>query len=88
MADEGKAQKKRLGELREERGISRERLAVDLEVSFSTLTNIETGRNKPRVELAEKIYQYFGMPVGSIEWGRPNGEGAAERPKSDPSLAA
>ena len=80
MVDEGQARKKRLGELREERGISRERLAVDLEVSFSTLTNIETGRNKPRVELAEKIYHYFGMPVGSIEGGRPDGEEEGKRP--------
>lgn len=61
-------QKKTLRELRDERGLSREQLAVALSVPFSTLVNLEMGRNKPRIELAERIYAYFGVPLGSIEW--------------------
>ena len=79
--------KKRLSELREERGISRERLAVDLGVAFSTIVNIETGRNKPRVDLAEKIYRYFGLPLGAIEWGRSGEADGGAHPKSDPCAA-
>lgn len=67
---EDQQRKHTLRELREARGLSREKLAVELETSFSTITNIESGRNRPRVELAERIYQFFGVPVGSIEWGR------------------
>lgn len=62
------ARKKTLRELREERGMSREELAVALKVPFTTLVNIETGRNNPRVELVEKIYEFFGVPLGTIEW--------------------
>ncbi len=84
---DGAMPRKRLSELREERGISREQLAVDLKVSFSTLANIETGRNKPRVDLAERIYRYFGLPLGAIEWGRPGEEDDDSHPKLDPAAA-
>lgn len=67
MAEEPR--KYTLRELREARGVSREQLAVDLRIKFATLVNLERGRNKPRVELAERIYAYFGVPLGSIQWG-------------------
>lgn len=63
--------KKTLKELREEAGLSREELAVKLKVPFSTLVNIEMGRNMPRVGLAEKIYQFFDLPLGAIDWDTP-----------------
>lgn len=67
----GTMRKKTLRELREERGMTREELAVALKVPFPTLVNIETGRNQPRIALAERIYEYFEVPVGSIEWIKP-----------------
>jgi DNA-binding XRE family transcriptional regulator len=76
------AGKKTLRELREERGMTREQLAVALNVPFTTLVNIETGRNRPRVELAERIYAFFGVPLGSIQWGRRD-----ESPKRTPVAA-
>lgn len=70
MSDGNTTPKRTLKQLREARGLTREELAVALKVPFSTLVNIETGRNRPRIELAEKIYEFFNMPVGSIEWGK------------------
>lgn len=69
--------KKTLKQLREERGLSREELAVALKTNYSTLVNIETGRSTPRVDLAERIYLYFGVPIGSIEWGNKAGKESA-----------
>lgn len=79
MRDANEPRRYTLRELREERGISREQLAVDLKIAFATVVNLERGRNKPRVDLAERIYAYFGVPFGSIQWGaRPE---AKPRPK-------
>jgi DNA-binding XRE family transcriptional regulator len=61
-------QRKTVTELREEHGLTREELAAALHVPFSTLVNIEMGRNGPRVQLAERIYEFFKVPVGSIAW--------------------
>lgn len=77
MTGEDSIRKKTLRELREDRGMSREELAVALHVPFSTLVNLEMGRNQPRVVLAEKIYQFFGVPIGGIEWvTRPKDSGS------------
>lgn len=63
--------KRTLRSLREERGVTRERLAADLEISFNTLSNLESGRNKPSIDIAEKLYAYFGVPLGKIDWDTP-----------------
>lgn len=70
----GEAKKKTVRELREERGLTREELAVALHTTFSTLVRIERGATRPRLELAERIYAYFGVPVGSIDWGDDEGD--------------
>lgn len=59
-----------LRELREQRGKTREELAVAVGVTYSTIANLETGKFKPRVDLAVKIAQFFDVPVESIEWGK------------------
>lgn len=61
-------EKKTLRQLREERGLSREQLAIDLGVKYGTLVNIELGRNLPRVDVGERIYRFFGVPLESIDW--------------------
>jgi DNA-binding XRE family transcriptional regulator len=43
-------------------------LAVRLGVSLSTVTNLESGRHQPRMELARKIADMFGVTIDSIEW--------------------
>ena len=61
-----------LYQLRKQRGISRERLAADVGTSYSNIVSLETGRSKPRIDLAMEIARYFGVPVESIEWGKPS----------------
>jgi putative transcriptional regulator len=58
-----------LRELREQCSKSREELAVAVGVTYSTIANLETGRFKPRIDLALKIAEYFGVSVEDIEWG-------------------
>ena len=74
-------EKKTIRQLREERGLSREKLASDLGISFGTLVNLEIGRNKPRIDLAEKLYSYFAAPLGSIDWDSPVEEYKARQPR-------
>lgn len=79
---------KTLAELRAESGQSREELAFKLGASYSTITNIELGRNKPSVELAEKIYKYFKVPVGSIRWLEKPARQEKSNPKAEATAAA
>ena len=59
-----------LEELRKARGMSREALAVQAGVTYSTIANLEAGRYKPRIDLAITLARIFGVPVESIAWGR------------------
>ena len=59
----------KLKELREQRNISRERLAVDVGTSYANIVSLELGRSQPSLKLAIKIAEYFGVPVESIDWG-------------------
>ncbi len=58
--------KNRLEELRKQRGIRQEELAVALEVSRQTIGSLENGRYNPSILLAFKIARYFGLPVEAI----------------------
>lgn len=62
-------ERKTFHEWRLERGVKLEQLALDLNTPYPTLATIDRGMSKPRVDLAESIYLYFGVPVGSIVWG-------------------
>ena len=77
--------KKTVAQLREERGYSREQLAATMGIPYSTLVNIELFRNKPRAELLEQFYIFFKVPVGTIQWSKP--ETAANHPKKTPQAA-
>jgi transcriptional regulator with XRE-family HTH domain len=74
----GMPRRRTVRELREARGMSREELAVALRTTFSTLVRIELGKTRPRLDLAERIYQFFDVPVGAIEWGKRPGVGSDE----------
>ena len=58
--------KNRLEEIRKERGIRQEDLAVALEVSRQTIGSLENGRYNPSILLAFKIARYFGMNIEEI----------------------
>lgn len=58
--------KNRLEELRKERGIKQEELAVALEVSRQTISSLENGRYNPSILLAFKISRFFGLSIEEI----------------------
>jgi len=53
----------RLEELRKQRNITQEELAVALEVSRQTVGSLENGRYNPSITLAIKIARYFDIAV-------------------------
>ncbi|WP_312648394.1 helix-turn-helix transcriptional regulator [Aminipila sp.] len=58
--------KNRLEEIRKQKGIKQEELAVDLEVSRQTIGSLENGRYNPSIVLAFKIARYFQMSIEEI----------------------
>ena len=62
----GDAMKNRIEELRKEKGIRQEELAMALEVSRQTIGSLENGRYNPSIQLAFKISKYFGLPIEDI----------------------
>jgi putative transcriptional regulator len=58
--------KNRLEEVRKQRGIKQEDLAIILEVSRQTIGSLENGRYNPSIILAFKIARYFGMSIEEI----------------------
>lgn len=68
--------KKTVRQLRNEKGLSREQLAVVLGISFPTLVRIEGGKAAPRINVALRIATFFGVSVEDIEWGERLAEAA------------
>ena len=58
--------KNRVEELRKEKGIRQEELAMALEVSRQTIGSLENGRYNPSIQLAFKISKYFGLKIEDI----------------------
>ena len=58
--------KNRLEELRKQRGLKQEDLALILEVSRQTVGSLENGRYNPSIQLAFKIARYFEMSIEEI----------------------
>ena len=58
--------KNRLEEIRKNRGIKQEDLAIALEVSRQTIGSLENGRYNPSIILAFKIARYFEMSIEEI----------------------
>lgn len=55
--------KEKLLELRKKRGISQEDLAVELNISQSTVSNYEKGLTFPDISTLEKYATYFNIPI-------------------------
>jgi len=53
-------------ELRKQKGIRQEELAMALEVSRQTIGSLENGRYNPSIQLAFKISKYFGLKIEDI----------------------
>ena len=58
--------KNRLEEIRKDRGIRQEELALALGVSRQTIVSLENGRYNPSIILAFKIARYFGVQIEDI----------------------
>ncbi len=58
--------KNRLEEIRKQRGIKQEELALALRVSRQTIGSLENGRYNPSIILAFKIARYFDMSIEEI----------------------
>jgi len=56
----------RLEEIRKQRNITQEELALTLEVSRQTIGSLENGRYNPSIILAFKIARYFGLSIEEI----------------------
>ena len=56
----------RLEELRRQRNITQEELALALEVSRQTIGSLENGRYNPSIVLAFKIARFFGISIEDI----------------------
>ncbi|MFT4144187.1 MAG: helix-turn-helix transcriptional regulator [Mobilitalea sp.] len=58
--------KNRLEEIRKQKGIKQEELALALEVSRQTIGSLENGRYNPSILLAFRIARYFNMSIEEI----------------------
>ena len=54
---------KKLAELREQKNLSQDELATELQLSQSTISNYEKGTRKIDVESLQKICDYFNVPI-------------------------
>ena len=58
--------KNKLEEIRKQKGINQEELALALEVSRQTIRSLENGRYNPSIVLAFKIARYFNLSIEEI----------------------
>ncbi len=72
-----------LRELRAQRKMSREELALAVGVTYSTIANLEAGRYKPRIDLAIRIARVFGVPVELIDWGKAGARNETTEKRTD-----
>jgi DNA-binding XRE family transcriptional regulator len=62
---------KTLREWRAMRDMTQFQLAATAGVGLSSVTNIEAGRQEPRISLAERLAQALGVAVSDIAWPHP-----------------
>ncbi|MEE9349296.1 MAG: helix-turn-helix transcriptional regulator [Flavobacteriaceae bacterium] len=56
----------KLLELRKSKSLSQEELAIDLDISQSTILNYESGVSKPDIDNLQKYASYFQMPLNEF----------------------
>ena len=61
----------RIAVLRSERGLSRAKLALALEINYQTVGYLERGDYNPSLDLAFRISDFFGLPIEAIFARRP-----------------
>jgi Predicted transcriptional regulators len=58
--------KTRIRELRKERKLSQEELAIEVGTTRQTITSIEVGKYTASLALAYKIAHYFGLTIEEV----------------------
>ena len=58
--------KNEIRRLRNEQGLSQERLGAEVDVSRQTINSIETERYTPSLPLAITLARFFGKPVEEV----------------------
>lgn len=58
--------KNRLRELREQRGLTQQRLSELLNISRQTVISLESGRYNPSIVLAHRIAATFGLIIEQV----------------------
>jgi putative transcriptional regulator len=58
--------KNKLEELRDQKGLTQQELADQLEVSRQTIISLEQGRYNPSILLAFKTARFFGLPIEEV----------------------
>lgn len=53
-------------ELRNDRGISQERLALDADIDRTYIGDIEKGTRNVSLEIVEKLCNYFQLPISEL----------------------
>ena len=61
----------RIAVLRQERGLTRKDLAIEIGVNFQTVGYLEREEYNPSLDLAFKISEYFKLPVELIFSSKP-----------------
>ncbi|HEX4165239.1 MAG TPA: helix-turn-helix transcriptional regulator [Bryobacteraceae bacterium] len=62
----GKRLYNRVAVLRAERGLSRQELADAIHVNYQTIGYLERGDYQASLELAFRLTEFFGLPLGAI----------------------
>ena len=58
--------KNRVEEIRKEKGIRQDELAVAMGVSRQTISSLENGKYNPSIMLAYKLAKHFGMTIEEV----------------------
>lgn len=76
-----------LRRLRTERGISQQKLADDFDLQRTTITNYESGKSFPNLEVFASIVKYFGVPSDALLGFIDNSIDAVPGKKPQPDVA-
>jgi len=66
----------RLRELREERGLTRSKLAKEVGVHWTYIWQLEAGKRQPSLRLARKLAETFGVSLDELLGGGEREEGS------------
>ena len=79
---------KNLKKFRNEKNITQEDLANEINVTRQTISSWETGRTQPDIEMLESISEVLGVGIEELIYGKKNRVGLEPAPKKDRNIFA